>query len=303
MLWTEKYRPTTFDEITGNADTVASIESSVKSDDMPHMAFFGPAGVGKTTTGEVIARHYFGSVDDSSFLTLNASDERGIDVIRKRVKKFAGRKSLSGNFKIVFLDEGDSLTRDAQQALRRTMEEYADSCRFIITGNYPSNVIDPIKSRCNVHEFEPISKPECVRALHNISEAENLSVSDETLEKIATIYRGDLRKQINKLQEISHMDDFDPSKLDSGEEYMKLYKYVMQEPNYMAASKLASKETLDRLYNFILDKDEIPGRVKAEISILYAKYMWRMDKGSARDIQMNALVAELTKTLQEFRNA
>lgn len=298
MLWVEEYRPETFDEIVGNRDVIDEIEQNVKSGDMPHMAFFGPAGVGKTTTATVIARELYGDVDDTSFKELNASDSRGIDVIRNEVKKFAGRKSLSGHFKIVFLDEADSLTRDAQQALRRTMEQYHESCRFILTGNYPWKLIKPLRSRCATFEFDPISQSEAKRKLREIADAEGLDVDDELLAKITQIYDGDLRKQIGKLQTLSKTDELDPETLESGEEYVKLFNYIAK-PNYMAAVRMADRETLNQLFNYIMGKDEIPGRVKAEVSIVFAKYMWRLDRSADEKIQMNAMVAELIKELQE----
>lgn len=302
MLWVEKYRPATFEEIVGNRDIINEIESSVKEGEMPHLMLLGPAGIGKTTAANVIANWKYGSTSDSSFKELNASDERGIDVIRNKVKKFAGRKSLSGNHKIVFLDEADSLTRDAQQSLRRVMEEYHDSCRFILTGNYGGKLIDPLKSRCSVHEFNPISQPECLKALERISGSEELDVDHEVLERLTQVYHGDLRRQIGKLQSLASQGQIEPDDIDAGEQYAKLFKLIAGDtPNFEAASKIADKQTLRRLFNYIMAKDKIPGRVKADISITFAKYMWRIDRSADERIQTRALVAELTKTLQEHR--
>lgn len=298
MLWVEKYRPETFDEIVGNTDVVDEIQAQVKSGDMPHMAFFGPAGVGKTTTATVIARELFGDVNDTSFKELNASDERGIDVIRNKVKKFAGKKSLSGQHKVVFLDEADSLTPDAQQALRRVMEVYHDTCRFVITGNYPDKMIKPLRSRCSVYKFDPISKSECKKALRSIADSEGMEVSGDVLDRLTTIYDGDLRQQIGKLQSLSNRDEISIDMLESGAEYVKLFNFI-SEPNYMAAVRTADKETMRQLYGYIMQMDDIPGRVKADISVVFAKYMWRLDRSADERIQMNAMIAELIKELQE----
>lgn len=298
MLWVEKYRPETFDEIVGNREIINEIESSVDSGEMPHMAFFGPAGVGKTTAATVVARETYGDVSDTSFMELNASDERGINVIRNKVKKFAGRKSLSGDYKIVFLDESDSLTSDAQQSLRRIMEQYHESCRFILTGNYKHKLIKPLLSRCTVFDFKPISQPECLRALENVSEKEDLDIDGEVLDKLTKIYDGDLRQQIGKLQSLSNRGSLDAESLESGEEYIQLFNY-MAEPNYMAAVRTANKETMSRLYNYLMQKESIPGRVKADVSIIFAKYMWRLDRSADEKIQLNAMVAELIKELRE----
>lgn len=298
MLWVEKYRPATFDEIVGNREIIEEIESQVKDGDIPHFAFFGPAGIGKTTTATVIARELYGSVDDTSFMELNASDERGIDVIRNKVKKFAGRKSLDGGYKIVFLDEADSLTKDAQQSLRRVMETYHESCRFILTGNYPHKLIKPLRSRCTTYEFGKISQSEALRALEDIAEKEDLDVEREVLERLTQIYDGDLRQQIGKLQSLSKKDELSAETLETGEEYLKLFNYIA-EPNFMAAVRAADRETMNQLFNYVMQKDSIPGRVKADVSIIFAKYMWRLDRSADAQIQLNAMVAELIKELQE----
>lgn len=298
-MWVENYRPETFDEVVGNRDIVEEIRSNVETGNVQHMAFFGPAGIGKTTIAKVIAIELYGTADNSSFKELNASDARGIDVIRDEVKKFAGRKSLDGTFKIVFLDEADSLTSQAQNSLRRIMEEYHESCRFILTGNYPRQLIKPLKSRCSVHKFDPISQPECLKRLEYIYEQEDLTMDHEVLEKLTQIYDGDLRQQIGKLESLSNKDEeIDPDELDAGQEYKKLFNYIV-EPNFMGAIRLADRETLNRLFNYIMSNSQIPGRVKAEVSIIFAKYMWRLDRSVDEEIQLNAMVAELIKTLKD----
>lgn len=298
MLWVEKYRPDTFDEIVGNPETISRIESEVKSGNMNHMAFLGPAGTGKTTTAEVTGNHLYGDSSNSQFMELNASDERGINTIRNKVKKFAGRKTVTDKHKVVFLDEADSLTPDAQQALRRVMEQYQESCRFILTGNYESGLIDPILSRCADFEFDKIEKEASVKALRGVAESEEIDVPDEVLERIAAVCAGDLRSQINKLQTLSHQDEITVDMVDSGEDYLKLFSLIT-EKKFMAAKKMASEQNLRNLYGYLMSNPEIPGRVKAEVSVTYAKYMWRIDKSADKDIQINALVAELIKSLKD----
>lgn len=299
MLWVEKYRPTTFDDIAGNRNTIEEVRRQVESGEMDHMAFFGPPGTGKTTTAQVIARNMFGSVDDTNFKELNASDERGISVIRKQVKKFAGKRSLDNSFKIIFLDEADNLTPDAQEALRRIMEKYHETCRFILTGNRENGITPALRSRCNVYKFEPVSQEEARRALERIVEAESLGLDGEVLSKLTQIYDGDLRSQVKKLQTLSQLDDVSADDLESGEDYKTLYNFVGKQ-EFMAAKRVADEETLRRMYNYMMDKDEIPGRVKAEVSIIMGKYMWRIDRSSADEkIQINALVAELIQELSK----
>src|SRR3989338_4498505 len=147
-MWTEKYRPKSFAEVKGQIDIIAKIKAFIAARNMPHMMFAGPAGVGKSTTALVIAREMFGTNWRENFLELNASDERGIDVVRTKVKDFARTRAIGDvPFKIIFLDECDALTKEAQQALRRTMENYTQTTRFILSCNYSSKIIDPIQSR------------------------------------------------------------------------------------------------------------------------------------------------------------
>ena len=156
-IWTEKYRPTSFNDVKGQEKIVARIKAFVKQKNMPHILFAGPAGVGKTSLILVAAKELYGDNWGANILELNASDERGIDIIRNQIKDFARTKAI-GNvpFKIAILDEADALTKEAQHALRRTMENYSSTCRFCLIVNYSSKIIDPIQSRCSLFRFTPL---------------------------------------------------------------------------------------------------------------------------------------------------
>ena len=155
-IWTEKYRPSSFEEVKGQKEIVSKVKAFVSARNMPHLLFSGPAGVGKTTLSLVIAKQLFGDAWKQNTLELNASDERGIDVIRVKVKDFARTKAIGDvPFKLIYLDESDALTKEAQQALRRTMENYTKTCRFILSCNYSTTIIDPIPPRCAVFIFKP----------------------------------------------------------------------------------------------------------------------------------------------------
>ena len=168
-IWTEKYRPSNFSEVKGQAHVVSKLQAFVKEKNMPHVLFAGPAGIGKTTLALVMAKQFFGENWRDNFLELNASDERGIDVVRVKVKDFARTKALGDvPFKIIYLDECDALTKEAQQALRRTMENYTSSCRFILSCNYSSKITDPIQSRCAVFKFKPLEKDELGDCGHDL---------------------------------------------------------------------------------------------------------------------------------------
>lgn len=199
-IWIEKYRPQTLDDIHGQEEIVERLQSYIAQDDVPHLLFSGPAGIGKTTAATAIAREIYGEDNwRGNFLELNASDQRGIDVVRDRIKGFA-RSSFGGDFRIVFLDEADSLTDDAQSALRRTMEQFSDNTRFILSCNYSSKIIDPIQSRCAVFRFSPLSDEAVGGMVREIAAAEGIEVTDEGIDALVYAADGDMRRAINSLQ-------------------------------------------------------------------------------------------------------
>ncbi len=200
-IWTERYRPKKFEELVGQDDIVKKVQNLTKALNIPHLLFAGPAGTGKSTLALIIVKELFGSTWKENYLELNASDERGIDVVRQKVKDFARTKAL-GNvpFKVIFLDEADALTKEAQQALRRTMENYTSTCRFVMSCNYSSKIIDPIQSRCAIFRFKLLEKKDIEKRLRLIVEKENLQISDQTIEALYESSEGDFRRVINLLQ-------------------------------------------------------------------------------------------------------
>jgi len=199
-IWTEKYRPLKLDNIVDQTHVVDRLKSFVKNKTIPHMIFAGPPGTGKTCCAIAIARELFGDNWRQNFQETNASDMRGIDVIRTRIKNFSRTRPIGSTFKIIFLDEGDALTPDAQNALRRLMEMYADVTRFIISCNYSSNIIAPIQSRAAVFRFKFLSKENVFTYLKKIVRGEKIKIDKEALEAIYEISEGDLRKATNILQ-------------------------------------------------------------------------------------------------------
>lgn len=200
-IWTEKYRPEKFQEMVGQNDVIKRVESLTNSLNIPHLLFAGPAGTGKSTLALIVVKTLFGQNWRENYLELNASDERGINVIREKVKNFARTKSLGNvSFKVIFLDEADALTPEAQQALRRTMENYSATCRFVLSCNYSSKIIDPIQSRCAIFRFKFLENKEIERYLTRISEKENLTISPKAFEIIYEGSEGDCRRATNLLQ-------------------------------------------------------------------------------------------------------
>ncbi len=200
-IWTEKYRPKIFSEVVGQDHILRRVQSFTNALNIPHLLLAGPAGTGKSTLALVIVNELFGDTWKENYLELNASDERGIQIVREKVKNFARTKSL-GNvpFKIIFLDEADALTPEAQQALRRTMENYSSTCRFILSCNYSSKIIDPIQSRCAIFRFKLLEKKDAERVIRKIESGENLQVSNDAIDMLYEGSEGDCRRIINLLQ-------------------------------------------------------------------------------------------------------
>ncbi|MEK6929899.1 MAG: AAA family ATPase, partial [Thermoproteota archaeon] len=198
-MWVEKYRPTKLSEIVNQTEIIGSLQALIKDPtDMPHLMFSGSAGVGKTTTALCIARQILGENSRDYTLELNASDERGIGMVREKVKKFsrfAGMVEVP--FKIIILDEADEMTSDAQTALRRIIEDTAKYCRFILIANNISKIIDPIQSRCATFKFTSIPEEDMINHLENIAKKEKVKTDKKGLKAIYDYSEGDLRHAIN----------------------------------------------------------------------------------------------------------
>jgi len=200
-IWSEKYRPKELEDIFGNEHVITMIKAFLEAKNMPHLLFAGPAGSGKTATSLVIAKKLFKDSWKENFLELNASDARGIDVVRQEVKSFARTKAIGdAPFKIILLDECDALTKEAQQALRRTMEQFTTTCRFILSCNNSSKIIDPIQSRCAIFKYRPREKQDVEKFINIVSKNEKFKISQKAIDSIYEISRGDLRRIINILQ-------------------------------------------------------------------------------------------------------
>lgn len=200
-VWVEKYRPRKLADVIGQRAIVERLSAYVKTRSMPHMLFAGPAGSGKTTCAIALARELYGEQWRDCLIELNASDERGIDIVRGKIKDFARAASFGGaDFKVIFLDEADSLTSDAQAALRRTMERYTQTCRFILSCNYSSKVIEPIQSRCAVFRFKLLGEGDVKEYLSRIARAEKIDVTQDGYDAVCELATGDLRKATNILQ-------------------------------------------------------------------------------------------------------
>ncbi len=309
-IWTEKYRPKTFSEVRGQKDIVQKVRAFVKQENMPHLLFTGPAGVGKTTLALVIARQLFGDGYRANTLELNASDERGIDVVRNKVKDFARTRAIGDvPFKIIYLDECDALTKEAQQALRRTMENYTQTTRFILSCNYSSKIIDPIQSRCTVFRFKPLPKEEMFAILDKIASAESLHLSDDAKQALYEVSGGDCRRAENILQSTSALDKnltaesiFSMASVAKPKEILEILVSATKN-DFIKARDLLLKTMLKYGLSGIdiikqIQKEvwnlDIDDRRKVELIDKCGEIEFRMVEGSDEFLQLEALLACFT---------
>ncbi|KAF2397035.1 P-loop containing nucleoside triphosphate hydrolase protein [Trichodelitschia bisporula] len=202
LPWVEKYRPIILDDIVGNTETIDRLKVIAKDGNMPHVIISGAPGIGKTTSILCLARQLLGPAYKEAVLELNASDERGIDVVRTRIKNFAQKKVTlpAGRQKIIILDEADSMTSGAQQALRRTMEIYSNTTRFAFAANASNKIIEPLQSRCAILRYARLTDAQVLRRLQQIATAEKVEVTDDGLAALIFAAEGDMRQAINNLQ-------------------------------------------------------------------------------------------------------
>lgn len=306
-IWTERYRPAKFEEVVGQQEIVKRVKSLVQALNIPHLLFAGPAGTGKSTLALIIVRELFGETWKENYLELNASDERGIDVVRQKVKDFARTKAI-GNvpFKVIFLDEADALTREAQQALRRTMENYTNTCRFILSCNYSSRIIDPIQSRCVVFRFKLLEKKDIATVVKKIAEKEKLLMADNAFESLYESSEGDCRKAINLLQataSISSSVDAEMINMIASAAKPKDIKIVL---DYALAGDFinAREKLLDVMLKESVSGTDIIKAIQKEIWVLQidpeikvrltektGEAEFRMIEGSDEFVQLQALLA------------
>ena len=304
-IWIEKYRPVRLDQVAGQEETIERLKSYVATKSLPHLLFSGPPGVGKTASAVSIARETFGEdLWRENFTELNASDERGIDVVRTKIKNFAKTAPIGGaGFKIIFLDEADALTSDAQSALRRTMERFSNNCRFILSCNYSSRIIEPIQSRCAVFRFRRLSDEAVRKRLEYIAKDQNLSITEDGYEALVYVAQGDMRKAVNSLQAAAFLD---PEKPISRETIYRTTATANPDDivnlieTALSGSFRAARKELNRLlYEEGLSGEDIIGQIYRAISEMDNRMILDLGLSEKRLVELVDIIGEIDFRLTE----
>jgi replication factor C small subunit len=310
-MWAEKYRPKNLDDMVNQREIVERLKSFVKSRNVPHCIFAGPPGTGKTTAALCLARDLYREAYREHLMELNASDERGIDVVRETVKTFARVKSIGEiPFKIMILDEADNMTSDAQQALRRTMERYTETCRFIMCANYSGKIIEPIQSRCAPFRFTYLPREEHDHYLKEIATKEKVKLTSEGLDAVFEVCGGDLRRAINTLQSAASLGKPVDSKVvysvtgkASPADVQKMLKVAM-DGDFVEARKqlremiqkygLAGSDIIRQIHTEIF-RGDVPEKWKIKLADIVGEVDYRLVEGADEEVQLSALLAKLVE--------
>ncbi|UCD96610.1 MAG: replication factor C small subunit [Candidatus Bathyarchaeota archaeon] len=316
-MWVEKYRPRSLSEMVDQKEIVARLQSFVDSQNVPHCIFAGPPGTGKTTAALCMAHDLYGAAYREHLMELNASDERGINVVREKVKAFARVRTLGEiPFKILILDEADNMTRDAQQALRRTMEKYTVTCRFILIANYSGRIIEPIQSRCAPFRFSYLKREDQAAQLRRVAEAESVELKDDGVEALYSVCGGDLRKSINSLQAAASIGKpvtaevvYSVAGRANPVDVHAMIETAMQ-GNFVEARKqlremilkfgVAGSDIVKQIHRDLFQLD-IPEQWKIKLADAVGEVDFRLVEGGTEEVQLSALLAKLAEAGYELK--
>uniref|UniRef100_A0A182M4X1 Activator 1 subunit 5 n=1 Tax=Anopheles culicifacies TaxID=139723 RepID=A0A182M4X1_9DIPT len=313
LPWVEKYRPAKLTDLISHEEIIGTINKFIKEEQLPHLLFYGPPGTGKTSTILACARQLYKPQSFGSMvLELNASDDRGINIVRGQILDFASTKTIfKGGYKLIILDEADAMTNDAQNALRRIIEKYTENVRFCIICNYLSKIIPAIQSRCTRFRFAPLSPDQILPRLEHVIEAEGIDVTDDGKKALMTLAGGDMRKVLNVLQstwmaykKVTEVNVYNcvghPLKEDinniifwllNEESFKTCYEKIQQ---LKAQKGLALEDILTEIH-LVVNRLEIPPRVSSQLLINLASIEERLADGCVEKPQITALISAFSK--------
>lgn len=322
--WVEKYRPATIDEVAQQDEVIAALRTTVETGKLPNLLLYGPPGTGKTSVALALVQQLFGTSWRQRVKELNASDERGISAVREKVKTFAqlsigtntdALAKTKAHFRVIILDEADSMTHDAQAALRRIMEEFVSVTRFIIICNYVSKIIEPLHSRCSKFRFQPIGPEFQKSRILHICEKEGVKLGGGALSKLVELSKGDLRCAVTMLQTaVSFYGEVDEVALNevacavpedlvknlvlraqtgaSAQEMVQVVRQFLQDG-------YSGQQILDRLLSILTQDNRVPDLVKAHCATLFSEVDERLTQGCDEEMQLFYLFSTLRSLLQK----
>jgi replication factor C subunit 3/5 len=311
-VWVEKYRPKALSDVAAHKDIIDTISRLTKENRLPHLLLYGPPGTGKTSTILAVARELYGAKDYQNMtLELNASDDRGIDVVRQQIQDFASTRNMfSSGFKLVILDEADAMTKDAQFSLRRVIEKYTRNTRFCLICNYVSKIIPALQSRCTRFRFAPLDATHVTERLQHIVDEERLDVSENGLPAVVRLANGDMRKALNILQSTHMSSPFIDEKavyLCTGNplpsDIEKIAHWLLNEPFTVAHDRIIEMKTLKGLALVDIVRElqpwifriSMPATTRIMVVDALSNIEYRLAFGTSEKLQLGALVGAFTK--------
>lgn len=308
LPWVEKYRPKCLEDLISHEDIITTIKRFMDEDCLPHLLFHGPPGTGKTSTILACARQLYKKNEfNSMVLELNASDDRGIGVVRNQILGFASTRTIfKKGFKLIILDEADAMTNDAQNALRRVMEKFTENTRFCLICNYLSKIIPAIRSRCTSFRFGPLSTQQMKPRIEHVITEEKLTVSEDGMEALVTLAKGDMRKALNVLQSTSMAHDEvnedtvytctgNPKRTDVenilewilNDDYQNAYKKVM---DLKSDRGIALTDLLYELHIYV-HRVDFPIHIRLHLIDKMAEIEYRLASGTNERLQTGSLIS------------
>ncbi|NP_001085526.1 replication factor C subunit 5 S homeolog [Xenopus laevis] len=308
LPWVEKYRPQTLDELISHQDILSTIQRFISEDKLPHLLFYGPPGTGKTSTILACAKQLYKDREfNSMVLELNASDDRGIDIVRGPVLSFASTRTIfKKGFKLVILDEADAMTQDAQNALRRVIEKFTENTRFCLICNYLSKIIPALQSRCTRFRFGPLSSEMMIPRLEHVVKEEHVDISPDGMKALVTLSNGDMRRSLNILQstnmayskvtedtvytctghplrsDIANILDWMLNK-----DFTSAYKNIME---LKTLKGLALHDILTEIHLYV-HRVDFPALVRIHLLVKMADIEYRLASGTSEKIQLSSMIA------------
>nr|XP_002129710.1 replication factor C subunit 5 [Ciona intestinalis] len=308
LPWVEKYRPESLDDLISHEDILSTISGFLAQNRLPHLLFYGPPGTGKTSTILACARKLYSTTQfNSMVLELNASDDRGIGVVRNQILSFASTRTIfNKGFKLIILDEADAMTKDAQNALRRVMEKFMENTRFCLICNYLTKIIPAIQSRCTRFRFGPLTTDKISSRLEYIIKVEQLNVTEDGLNALVTLANGDMRKALNILQSSSmaynevdedgvykctgrpRRDDIKKiMKWMLNEDYTTAYRSIME---LNMTTSMALQDIIEQIHLFVHEV-HFPVAVRIYLLDKLADIEHRLASGTSEKLQLGSLVS------------